>query len=226
MPLLARINACYLYDRIMSPRVIIVILALLAMPLGACAPTTTIRVPATELPALSTGELQHATKWPDVYTVDGQPWRVKGSIEHVRIQTGLDVADVTPPFTARIEDEHLAVFSSNRRRAFPLGNIADVSVSYNDAKQTRKRAGIVMISLGGSLLFWLAPVAILSLQSTTPEPFSTKGVVGAALATHLVLTISGIYLASTDPTPPGRWTAVSRPKLQLVPGGAAVSASF
>jgi len=209
---------------------IAVALAALTPLLSGCSVTTTVRVPATELPSLSTGEMANAASWPELRTVDGQTWRMMGTVDRVRVHYNSEIASVAPPFTAKIDDERLQIFSGGRRSTFALKNISSVSIDYYDAKASRKRAGIVMIALGGACLPLAAATAIGPRSAMRTDEYTWRDplfrIAGALLAIHLILTPPGIYLASTDPARPNSPLANVRPILHISPDGAAISSSF
>lgn len=201
------------------------------MVLGGC--TSTVTMPATELPTLSTQSVQASAEWPEVTTVEGEPQKIIGTIETIRIQGANGGEPIYQPFAARINGPYLEVFGPTGPRGFPLAQDLTVTVEYNDAKKRRN-------AIGGALIGAGVPVFITGAVSmkAAVDIFETGGVFGfigifpflygiIGIGGGIGMVIPGIVLVATDPAKPtGGNTAVLQPKLNIRPGGVDLTMQF
>ncbi len=206
-----------------------------ALAFGGC--TSTVQLPATELPTLSTPSVQAGTEWPEVRTVAGPPEKIIGTIERIEISGNQGSEPIQLPFTARVNGPNLEVFGPAGFRGFPLTEDLRVSVEYNDLKKRRSITGGVLIGVGAPIL--IGGIALFGLgidiagrgdgidgliTGFAGGLLMLGGTIG--IAGGLGMVIPGIVFVATDPKKPVGDTARIQPKLQIGPTGVDLSVKF
>ncbi|UQA55103.1 hypothetical protein [Polyangium aurulentum] len=193
--------------------------------LSLCACTSTVRLPATELPALAKATSGRMEEWPTVLTDEGTQKTVMGDIERITIQSPRGQAPIHTPAWAAVDGKWLYVNDPIGRRAFPLEEVSAVVVDYDDVHKPRVALGAVLIGMstpfviGGTTLFFIAAKE----AEATPVVYGllTTGV-------GLALGIPGIVLVASKPSPPDKRDEATlvRPTIGFTPGGVKFSAEF
>jgi hypothetical protein len=202
-----------------------------ALAFGGC--TSTVNLPATELPKLSTQSVHTSGDWVEVSTVEGDSQRIMGEIQTIQVQSPKGVEPVYQPFTARINGPYLEVFGPTGPRGFPLAENLTVKVEYEDLKKRRNALGGTLIGVGvpvavaGGLLInlgvdlWDEAGGFGALLGFFPIVFGVAGVGGG-----IGMIIPGIVVVATDPKKVTGNSAALQPRLQFRPGGVDLTMQF
>lgn len=188
--------------------------------------TTTVTIPASELPELSTPKVDAMTDWPEVRTVDGKQEQIVGSIEFTRINTPTGNETVYPPYMARINGPYLEVFDIMGVRGYPLADKQTITIEYYDSKRTRGVVGGVLVGLGVPvLLFGGGAVATeVAASDSSDRSILIAGV--TLVAAGLGLIIPGAVIAAKTPQKPSKWSTAHTPNLHIGPHGARMTIPF
>jgi hypothetical protein len=202
-----------------------------ALAFGGC--TSTLNLPATELPKLSTQNVYASDDWVEVNTVEGDSQRIIGEIQTIHVQTPKGAMPVYQPFTARINGPHLEVWGQTGPRGYPLAENPTVKVEYDDAKKRRNALGGTLIGIGlpvmaggGGLIYlgaqlWNSGDLLGPLLGVFPILFGVAGVGGG-----IGMVVPGIVVLATDPKKDKGNSAALQPKLQIRPGGVDLTMQF
>jgi hypothetical protein len=197
-----------------------------ALLLAAC--TTTVRMPASELPALAPATRPEPVQWATVYHGEGEKKTLKGPIEEVRLD--MKQGGSVPlylPMDARVEGDQLTVAGPLGPRAFRMQDISMVQVEYYDKEKQYKITGGTLIGASSPFLVTgtvALGAALTDLDSAYGGIFALFGF--ASTSVGLGMAIPGMVLLMMDPKPPGAETAALRPKFDVGPGGVRFSTTF
>jgi hypothetical protein len=196
------------------------------MLLAAC--TTTVRMPAVELPALAPATRRVPVQWATIYQGDGEKKTLKGPIEEVRLD--MKQGGSVPlylPMDARVDGDWLSVRGPLGPTALRMQDISMVQVEYYDKEKQYKITGGTLVGASSPFLVTgtiALGAAVANTDSIYTGLFAVTGLVSTSVG--LGMAIPGIVLLMMDPKPPGAETATLRPKIDVGPGGVRFSTTF
>lgn len=194
------------------------------LALGAC--TTTVTIPASDLPELGPATGPAPAHWPVVHTKEEGDKTLKGTVEEVRLSTRGGTWPIYLPMKARIEGDALLVNSPLGPQAFRLQDVGPAEVTYYDKEKVYKMPGGTLVGVGSPFLVTGLVLFVAGLS---------EGGFGGGVATLVGLSstgvglaffIPGVVLLSLDPKPPGAQAASAGPRLEVGPGGMRFSTTF
>lgn len=187
--------------------------------------TTSVTIPVTELPLLSTPRVKALANWPEVTTTTGEKVAIVGTIENVSIESPRGDMVLVPPFAAWNRGPVVEVVHPLGRNFITWADNPTVVVQYDDLARRRVVVGSILGGLGVStLLFGLA--GFIATRGDSPPHLETTVAVLALTGIGVGLMVPGGILAFRSPEKPHLSARSSAPKLMIGKNAVGVGIAF
>jgi hypothetical protein len=187
--------------------------------------TTSVTIPVTELPLLSTPRVRALANWPEVTTTTGEKEVIVGTIEKISIERLRVDMVVVPPFGAWNRGPVVEVVHPFGRKFITWADNPTVVVQYDDLARRRVVAGSILGGLGVStLLFGLA--GFIATRGDSPPHFETTVAVLTLMGVGVGLMIPGGFLVFRSPEKPHLSARSSAPMLMIGKNAVGVGIAF
>jgi hypothetical protein len=205
-----------------------------ATALGACAETTTVKIPVSEFIALNSHEAQSSSELPIVTMINGKTRQLTGPIEEFRLMHESEVLmRVVPPVSASSDGSNLRVVTAKGQNLH-FSNVSHVAIDYSKTMKRRdtssfsgrKVAGIMLLTLGMPVLLVSTGLFLYGLSHPSEGAIPILFVSPMVSLGSMALVVPGLYLVSTDEPKQRKDSVWIRPTLQVLPNGVVMTAAF
>lgn len=197
---------------------------------GGC--TSTVTVPASELPQLSTQTVRASSEWPTVHAFEGERIPIVGPIERIDIHSAQSTVPLYPRFAARIHGPYLEVTSASGMRGISLEGNPTITIQYENLTRKRNILGSILIVAGAPFLMGGGVFIVNAARNRDAifegslERTSSLFIGIPFAAAGLGLAIPGIIFVATNPKKRAHVSAALQPRLQVGPGGVGMMMAF